>query len=107
METKDLKSLIEEATKIVEESKELTDEELQKLEEFQEAMSMSMVQRSREAKINAAVGAIAVHIAKEKNDPLVHKMMKFRKLWKENKEMIMKKYGALAYQKWVQKQASK
>ena len=84
----DIKTLIEEAT----------EEQLQKLEE---AFTMSMVQRSREAKINAAVGAIAVSMAKKANDPLYFKLVKYRKLWKETKNRIVAKYGARAYQQWV------
>jgi len=81
--------------------------EIEEAEKLEEAFSMSVSQRSREAKINAALAAICVSIAKQKNDPVVHKMLKYRKLWKESKDQIVQKYRPLAYQKWVQSQAKK
>ncbi len=75
--------------------------------ELFESLFNSMQMRSREAKINAAVGAISVSIAKQKNDPLYHKLKKFRGLWKKTKDEIVAKYGNAAYQKWVQNQAKK
>jgi hypothetical protein len=102
---KDLKELLEEATDLIKEDTEnISDEALQKLDELQEAISMSMTTRTREAKMNAAIGAISVSIAKEKKDPLVMKMLKYRKLWKETKDQIVKKYGTFAYQRWIKKQ---
>ena len=71
------------------------DKEIQTIEE---AVTTSMQMRSREAKINAAVAAIAVRIALQKKDPYVLKMLKFRKLWKKYKDEVVKKYGPIAYQ---------
>jgi len=101
---KKMKELIEESTKILQSENELNESEIQVLDELQEAISMSMTTRTREAKMNAAIGAISVSIAKEKKDPIVAKMLKYRKLWKESKDQIVKKYGAFAYQKWIKNQ---
>jgi hypothetical protein len=80
------------------------DKEVQALEE---AVTTSMQMRSREAKINAAVAAIAVRIALQKKDPAALKMLKFRKLWKKYKDEVVKKYGPIAYQRYIQNQAKK
>ena len=90
---------------LIEENEDLAKFIEKKGEEILESLFASMQMRSREAKINAAVGAIAVAIAKKKNDPLYHKLIKYRSLWKKTKDEIMKKYGNIAYQQWVQKQA--
>jgi len=75
--------------------------------ELTENLFSTMTMRTREAKINSAVGAIAVAIARQKNDPLYHKLQKYKKLWKETKAQIISRYGAIAYQKWIQNQAKK
>jgi len=90
---------------LIEENEDLAKYVEKKGEEILESLFTSMQMRSREAKINAAVGAIAVAIAKKKNDPLYHKLIKYRSLWKKTKDEIMRKYGNIAYQHWVQKQA--
>ncbi len=69
------------------------------------AAQASMVMRSHSAKKNAALGAIAVSIARTKNDVLYHKLRKYRKLWKETKNQIVQKYGSMALQKWATNQA--
>jgi hypothetical protein len=58
-----------------------------------------------QAKKNAALGAIAVSIARTKNDVLYHKLRKYRKLWKDTKNQIVQKYQGQAMQKWAQKQS--
>jgi len=80
------------------------DKEVQAIEE---AVTTSMQMRSREAKINAAVAAIAVRIALQKKDPAALKMLKFRKLWKKYKDEVVKKYGPIAYQRYIQNQVKK
>jgi len=96
---------MENILKLIQENEEIAKLVEKKGEELLESIFASMQMRSREAKINAAVGAIAVAIAKKKNDPLYHKLIKFRTLWKRTKDEIMQKYGNIAYQQWVQKQA--
>ena len=96
---------MENILKLIQENEEIAKLVEKKGEELLESIFASMQMRSREAKINAAVGAIAVAIAKKKNDPLYHKLIKFRTLWKRTKDEIMRKYGNIAYQQWVQKQA--
>jgi len=85
--------------------KENWDEEV--LKEIEEAITTSMQMRSREAKINAATAAIAVKIGLQKHDPAAEKMIKFRRLWKQYKDEVVKKYGPIAYQKYIQNQAKK
>jgi hypothetical protein len=69
------------------------------------AISASMVMRSHEAKKNAALAAIAVSIARSKNDVLYHKLKKYRTLWKDTKNQIVSKYASAAMSKWAQNQA--
>ncbi len=69
------------------------------------AVSTSMVVRSFEAKKAAALGAIAVGIARKRNDVLYHKLIKYRKLWKDTKNQILQKYSSAAMSKWAQNQA--
>ena len=100
---KKINEIIEETLNEINEGKKVDS----KVEELSEAIATSMTMRSREAKINAAVAALAVKIALQKNDPIVHKMLKFRKLWKKYKDEIVKKYGPIAYQRYMQNQAKK
>lgn len=65
----------------------------------------SMVMRSHEAKKNAALGAIAVSMARMKQDVLYFKLKKYRKLWKDTKNQITTKYGPAALQQWSKNQA--
>ena len=93
--------------KIIEEAsakEKWNDNDIQSIEE---AITSSMQMRSREAKINAAVAAISVRIGLQKKDPAAQKMLKFRKLWKKYKDEVDKKYGPIAYQKYIQNQAKK
>jgi len=69
------------------------------------ATTASMTMRSYEAKRNAALAAIAVSIARSKNDVLYHKLKKYRKLWKDTKNQILSKYASAAMQQWARKQA--
>ncbi len=69
------------------------------------ATSASMVMRSHAAKKNAAVAAIAVSIARTRNDVLYMKLKKYRTLWKDTKDQILQKYQSAAISKWAQNQA--
>lgn len=60
------------------------------------ATSMSVVKRTREAKLKAAAGALAIQIAKERNDPLYRKFKKFRDRFWTMKNKIKSKYGQKA-----------
>ena len=97
---KKLNEILEEVS-----AKEIWDDK--EVQAIEEAVTTSMQMRSREAKINAAVAAIAVRIALQKKDPAALKMLKFRKLWKKYKDEVVKKYGPIAYQRFIQNQAKK
>jgi hypothetical protein len=64
-----------------------------------------MVTRTHAAKKSAALGAIAVSIARKRNDVLYMKLKKYRKLWKDTKDQIVQKYGSAALSQWSQNQA--
>lgn len=55
--------------------------------------STSMIRVSKMAKIKKLAGSYALQLAKQRNDPLYKKAMKFRKKWKDAIEQIQKKYG--------------
>lgn len=69
------------------------------------AVAASMVMRSHQAKKNAAIGAISVSIAKQRNDVLYAKLIKYRGLWKDTVEQIKSKYSSAAMSKWAKNQA--
>ncbi len=69
------------------------------------AVTTSMVTRSFQAKKNAAIGAISVSIAKQRNDVLYAKLIKYRGLWKDTVEQIKSKYSSAAMSKWAKNQA--
>jgi hypothetical protein len=69
------------------------------------AVQTSMTMRTLEAKRNAALAAIAVSIARSRNDVLYHKLRKYRKLWKDTKNQILQKYSSAAMQRWAKNQA--
>jgi hypothetical protein len=69
------------------------------------AVQTSMTMRTFAAKKNAALGAIAVSIARTRNDVLYHKLKKYRALWKDTKNQIVQKYSGQAMQKWAKNQA--
>jgi len=94
---------IKDIMKLIQENEEVSKVAEQKGQEILESLFASVQTRSRESKINAAVGAIAVAIARKKDDPLYHKLKKFRGLWKKTKDDLMSKYGNIAYQQWVAK----
>lgn len=63
------------------------------------ALSGGHVYISRKSKLARLVGAEAVRIAKEKNDPLYKKLLKYKKMWKLVKEKIVRKYRGQALQR--------
>jgi len=69
------------------------------------AVQTSMTMRTHAAKKNAALAAIAVSIARTRNDVLYAKLKKYRGLWKDTKNQILAKYQSAAMQKWAKNQA--
>ncbi len=68
-------------------------------------VAASMVMRSHESKKNAAVAAIAVSMARMNNDQLYFRLKRFRTLWKDTKNDILRKYQSAALSKWAQNQS--
>ena len=56
----------------------------------------SVVRRTKQAKLNALIGTMAIKLAKEANDPLYARFVRARSLWKRLQEQIIKKYRAKA-----------
>ena len=69
-------------------------------------VQQSMVKRTREAKKNAAIAAIATKMAKDNGDVLYKKSQKFKKLFFAAKAAISKKYFARARSAWTAQQSS-
>jgi len=57
------------------------------------ALRQSMQRVSRGTKLNRLAGSMAIKIAKEKNDPMYRKVIKFKGLWKKWSAKLMQKYG--------------
>jgi len=86
---------------IEESSKELSKDELSIIEE---ATSSGMQMRSYESKKAAAIGAIAVSLAKKHKDPLYDRLKHFRGAWKDSKDQILQRYYSQATMQWQQGQ---
>lgn len=61
----------------------------------------SFVKRTREAKMNAAIAAIASKLAKQNNDILWQKSNRSKRLFIASKNAIIKKYGPQARVEWM------
>ena len=61
----------------------------------------SFVKRTKEAKMNASIAAIAAKLAKTNNDILWKKSNKAKKLFIVSKAGILKKYGPQARVEWM------
>ena len=57
------------------------------------AFKTSTVKRGAIQKMHALGGAFAIKMAREKNDPLYQKMIRFKKAYKLTKKQLMMKYG--------------
>ena len=68
------------------------------LDDIQEAAAFkakrtTITKVTRQTKIDRAIGSLATKFAKETNDPLYKKLVKFREKFYKYREMIRKKYG--------------
>lgn len=63
--------------------------------------------RSAEAKNNAAIGAMAMLLAKESKDPMAVKASRFKKGFLQMKAQIVKKYMAQARSRYFASRAQK
>ena len=52
----------------------------------------TVIRRTKDQKISAAAGAVAVQLAKQHNDPMYYKLRKYRQLMLKAREAIMDKY---------------
>ena len=59
-----------------------------------EAKRTSRTTVSRQTKIKKATGQLASGMAKDRNDPLYQRMVKYRELYYKYRRMIHAKYGA-------------
>lgn len=62
----------------------------------------SMVKRTQEAKMNAAISVIAMNIAKQRNDINARKASIGKKLLIGARATILQRYGAMARQQYMQ-----
>ncbi len=60
--------------------------------QFLEGYTQSTIRRSRTSKIRSTTGAVAISIARAKNDPLYAKMIKMKKIYRDTKRQIERKY---------------
>jgi len=70
---KKLKEVLKNLEENLEENTSVLEKDLLSIEE---AISTSMISRTREAKLSAAIAAVSVAMAKKNNDPLYHKLIK-------------------------------
>lgn len=56
----------------------------------------SLIKRTKAEKFSALVGALAIKIARQKNDPLLEKMLRYKKAYKALKRQLIQKYQAKA-----------
>ncbi|GEM_PF-1619041 len=63
---------------------------------IEEGYTKSLVARTKEAKLAALTGAFAIKIARQKQDPLYEKLVRFKKAYKLVKRQIIAKYGTKA-----------
>jgi hypothetical protein len=69
--------------------------------------AMSYTKRTRQAKINAAIGAEALKMAKENNDILYKRANLFKTRWRKMLGAIQMKYGTRAKAKVMSQNAKK
>ena len=62
-----------------------------------EGYKQSTIKRGRMQKIKSTAGSLAVSIGRQKNDPLYQKMIKYKKLYKQAKMQLERKYKSKSY----------
>ena len=92
------------AEKIIEESNSENSDDMEDtlkiLDVIEEATTSGMQMRTYESKKAAAIGAIAVAMAKKNKDPLYDRLKHFRGAWKGSKDEILQRYYSQATQRW-------
>lgn len=84
---------------------QLTAELESKVKQLEEALVGGMQMRTHESKKNAAIGAIAVSMAKKNQDPLYGLLKRHRDAWKRAKDDIVMRYKSQAEMKFQRKQS--
>ena len=84
---------------------QLTDELESKVKQLEEALAGGMMMRTHESKKNAAIGAIAVSMAKKNQDPLYGLLKRHRDAWKRAKNDIVMRYQSQAEMQFQRKQS--
>lgn len=69
--------------------------------------STSYSKRTKNAKDNAGIAAMAMKLAKDQNHPLIKKKEKYRKLYLETKIKILQIFRSKAKTEYFAKKASK
>ncbi len=84
---------------------ELTKELDAKVVQLEEALTGGMAFRTHESKKNAAIGAIAVSMAKKNHDPLYDLLKRHRTAWKRAKDDLVMRYRSQAEMQFQRKQS--
>ena len=84
---------------------QLTESLEAKVKQLEEALVGGMQMRTHESKKNAAIGAIAVSMAKKNKDPLYELLKRHRTAWKRAKDEIVLRYRSQAEMKFQRKQS--
>jgi len=71
----------------------VVDEVLDMLDEQYKAKRTTITKVTRQTKIDRAIGALATKFAKEMNDPMYRKLVKFRDRYFKYRDQIRAKYG--------------
>lgn len=77
----------------MEDYEKIADEMLNFLSEQHKAKRTTMTKITRQTKIDRAIGALATKYAKEVNDPMYKKMIRFREKFFRFRDKIRHKYG--------------
>ena len=61
-------------------------------------LTTSVFRMTKQQKFNALAGAFAIHIARQKHDPLYDKLIRFKKAYRVVKKQLIQKYGTRGQQ---------
>jgi hypothetical protein len=61
-------------------------------------LSTSTLRMTKQSKFNMLAGSFAIHIARQKKDPLYEKLIRFKKAYRLVKKQLISKYGSRGQQ---------